>query len=189
MNFEKSCIMNCVTKKSLSVQNIFSREGQVIENVSSLKLLGITFSPNLSWNDHFSVITSKCYKRFFILRNLKQAGCSSALLYKCYVAFIQSLMLYGFPSFCNSPKYLIKKFLRVERRASRFFSDYDFPSFVSVSDNACKSLFLNIASNPNHSLRCMFNSRTATPRDPSTLCPPFSKTARFSNSFIKYARR
>ena len=84
LNFEKSCIMNCVTKKSLSVQNIFSREGQVIENVSSLKLLGITFSPNLSWNDHFSVITSKCYKRFFYLKKFE----ASRMLFRITVLML-----------------------------------------------------------------------------------------------------
>ena len=129
LNFEKSCVMNCVTKRSLLMSPIFSSDGSTINAVSSLRLLGVTFSSDLSWNEHFSLIASKCFKRFYILRNLKRAKASNQLLYKCYVAFIQSLMLHGLPSFCNSPQYLINKFLSVGRRAHKYFQIDDFPHF------------------------------------------------------------
>jgi hypothetical protein len=185
LNFEKSC----VTKNSLEVEPILTLNGSAIETVSSLRLLGITFSSNLSWNDHFSVMSSKCFKRFFILRNLKRAKCSPDLLFKCYSSFIRSLMLYGFSCFCNSPQYLLKKFFRVEKRASRFFKDYNFPSFLTVADKLCEDMFLNISNNRAHSLRCMFEDRVPTLRDASTVRAPLARTVRFKNSFIKYASR
>ena len=134
LNFEKSCIMNCVTKKSFDVCPIFTKCGTPIVTVTSLRLLGVTFSSSLTWNDHFSFVISKCFKRFFILRNLKRANSPPHLTYKCYVSFIQSIMLYCYPVFCNAPQQLLKQFLRIERRAAKFyFKDHKFPSFLSVS--------------------------------------------------------
>ena len=88
LNFEKSCVMNCVTKRSLLMSPIFSSDGSTINAVSSLRLLGVTFSSELSWNEHFSLIASKCFKRFYILRNLKRAKASNQLLYKCYFFYL-----------------------------------------------------------------------------------------------------
>ena len=113
---------------------------------------------------------------------------SFCIQYKCYVAFIQSLMIYGFPSFCNAPQYLLNKFLRVERRAFKYFHMNDSPSFLAVADKMCKKLFDKIALEEHHSMRCMFESREPTLRDVSTLRAPFAKTVRFGNSFIKYAK-
>ncbi len=96
------------------------------------------------------------------------------------------IMLYGFPFFCNAPQLLLKQFLRVERRAAKFF-DYEFQSLLSVADNACKRLFNNVLKHETHSLRCMFESRDPTKRNSCVLKAPFARTSRFSNSFIKYA--
>ncbi|MEL7309564.1 MAG: reverse transcriptase domain-containing protein, partial [Pseudomonadota bacterium] len=188
LNFEKSFVMNCITKKSLQLFPILTCDGKTIQNVSSLRILGVTISSDLSWNEHFSSTASKCFKRFFILRNLKRANCPPELLYKCYVAFIQSVMLYSFPSLCNAPKYLLNKFLRVERRACKFFQLNDFPSFITVADKMCARLFQNVLRNEDHSLRCMFVARTPTLRNSMLLQPPFARTARFGNSFIRYAK-
>ena len=189
LNLSKSCVMNCITKRSLNIAPVVTVSGAALNTVTSIRLLGVIFSSDLTWNEHFSYIVSKCYKRFFILRNLKRANCSSRLLHRCYAAFIQSLMLYSYPCFCNAPKYLLTKFQRVERRASWFFSDFKFHSFTTVADMICSKLFTDISRFKNHSLRCLFCERSMTPRDPSVIRAPFAATRRFSASFIRYAKR
>ena len=85
-------------------------------------------------------------------------------------------------------QYLLNVFLRVERRASKSFMLDDFPSFTVAADRMCKKLFINILKNEDHPLRCMFDARTPTYRNPLSVRPPFAKTARLGNSFIKYAK-
>ena len=180
--------MNCVTKKSLKLHPIISCAGDSIKEVSTLRVLGITLSADLTWNTHVELAISKCLKRFFILRNLKRAKCSNELLFKCYVAFIRSVMLYGFPALCNCPQYLLNKFLRVERRACKFFNLSNFPSFTTVADKLCKNLFHSVSNEEHHPLRRLFEDRSPTPRDKATLRPPFARSVRFAKSFIKFAK-
>ena len=94
LNFEKCCVMNYVTNKCLTFDSLVSADGDVLTTVSSLKLLGVTFSCDFSWNLHVNDIVRKCYRRFYILRNLKRSGCPPSVVHKCYVAFVRSLLLY-----------------------------------------------------------------------------------------------
>ena len=188
LNYDKCNVMNCITKSSLVLDPIVCDNGASLKSVSSLRLLGVLFSSNMTWNEHISHITAKCFRRFFILRNLKRANCSHHLLLKCYLSFIRSLLLYGFPCFCNLPKYLFAKLLRVERLAGSFFSDVNFAPLSAAADAMCKKMFYQISKNTYHPLRLMFDERLPTPRNSSTLRPPRSFTKRFSHSFIRYGK-
>ena len=65
VNSKKTKIMNvCFSRNPLSFVPSF-------DNVSSLKVLGLTFNCKLNWSDHLSVICSKISKRLYILRILK----------------------------------------------------------------------------------------------------------------------
>ena len=77
LNFAKSNVMNCMTQKSLQLYPILTCTNKVINTVSSLCLLGVTLSSDLTWNNHFDLTVSKCFKRFFILRNMKREKCSN----------------------------------------------------------------------------------------------------------------
>ena len=48
-------------------------DNQELERVNSAKLLGVTISYNLTWNDHVSVITKKAAKRLYFLVEVKRA--------------------------------------------------------------------------------------------------------------------
>ena len=141
LNREKSCIMNYITKKSLNLVSVKANDGVILSTVSSLRLLGVTFSSDFSWNLHVKNIVNKCYKRFFILRNLKRAICPPSLIHKCYVAFIRSILLYSFPCFCNLPQYLLNKMVRLEQRASIYFSEYEFCNLQDATNHICDRFF------------------------------------------------
>lgn len=188
LNCDKSFVLNFVTKMSLNLQPVTTHDGVVISTVSSIKLLGLTMSCDFSWNIHVDNIVKKCYRRFFILRNLRRSSCSSSVIFKCYVAFIRSVLLYSFPTFCNLPSYLFNKLLRVERLASRYFSDYEFCNLSSAAEVICRRLFANIVKLEDHPLRPLFRSRCTTPRNACPLTAPYAKTTRLAKSFIRFGR-
>jgi len=188
VNYKKSVVMDFNTKKSLVMSPVLSRDGAHISNVTSLKLLGVTFSSDLTWNYHVSDIVSRCYRRLYILRNLKRANCPPHIIYKCYVAFIRSVLLYCFPTFCNMPKYLLKKVVRVEKRAAKFFPEHEFCDFLAVADDTCRRLFDKVVRSDDHPLKALFDVRPPTRSNPCHLQAPFAKTCRFSNSFLRFGR-
>ena len=51
-------------------------DGMQFERVSSAKVLGVTISNNLKWNNHKDTITSKAARRLYLLSQLKGAGIS-----------------------------------------------------------------------------------------------------------------
>ncbi|MEL7308758.1 MAG: reverse transcriptase domain-containing protein [Pseudomonadota bacterium] len=188
LNYGKCVVMNCVTKKSLDLCEIRTADDNVLASVSSLHLLGVTFSSDLTWNLHVEEIIKKCYRRFFILRNLKRASCPPFLIHRCYVLFIRSVLLYCFSCFCNLPDYLFYRLLQVEKRAAKFFPDHDYHALSLTAESMCLKLFNKIENCPNHPLRVMFQPRTPIPRNPKTLKAPFTKTSRFYKSFIRFSR-
>ena len=188
LNYQKSVIMNFNTKKSLQLSCVFSANGTPISCVTSHKLLGVTFSTNLSWNSHVSDVVSKCYRRFFILRNLRRAGCPSHVIKKCYIAFIRAILTYSFPAFCNIPDYLFKIMERVERRAAKFFPGSELTGLSSFTDTLCRKLFDNVEHQSDHALKTLFVPRLPTRTNKCTLKPPCAKSVRFSKSFIRYGR-
>lgn len=188
LNYSKCNVLNFVTKKSLIVDDIMLSDGGVLATVHSLKILGVIISDNFKWNEHVKFVISKCYKRFFILRNLKRSGCPSTVIFKCYVAFIRSLINYAYPCFCNLSNYLLNYLIRVERRAARFFKDVDFLTLPVILERFCENLFKLVESKPSHSLRTIFRERCPTQRNSSTLTAPRAVTSRYSNSFIRFGR-
>ena len=47
---------------------------QIVERMSSHKLLGVIINENLKWNCHVDYITAKASKKLYALRLLKRAG-------------------------------------------------------------------------------------------------------------------
>ena len=47
---------------------------QIVERISSYKLLGVINNENLKWNCHVDYITAKASKKLYVVRLLKRAG-------------------------------------------------------------------------------------------------------------------
>ena len=47
---------------------------QMVERISSYKLLGVINNENLKWNCHVDYITAKASKKLYVVRLLKRAG-------------------------------------------------------------------------------------------------------------------
>ena len=76
----------------------------------------------------------------------------------------------------------------MERRVFRIIGDdaKDFVRLAEAAENVCQRLFSEVVQNMHHPLRSLFVNRVPTTRDRSVLKPPFARTVRFKNSFIRF---
>ncbi|CAB4011843.1 RNA-directed DNA polymerase from mobile element jockey, partial [Paramuricea clavata] len=72
------------------VENYIFIGGDVVERVSSFKLLGVWLTNNLSWDIHVDKILKKANSRIYALRLLKKAGLSPLNIVHIYCAVIRS---------------------------------------------------------------------------------------------------
>jgi hypothetical protein len=192
INFSKCKVLDIVTKKTLKLSPIKTNDSMtVIPIVDSITLLGVTITNDLRWNLHVDYITKKASKRFFLLRNLKKAGCPSSTMFLAHTSLIRSILLYAYPSFCNMPLYLQAKLLRIERRVHRIINggeNQDLPSVIDTGEALCQRLFSKIVLDVIHPLRSCFTLRTSRTRSSKLLQPIPAKTTRFSSSFMRFGR-
>ncbi len=75
-----------------------------------MKLLGLTVSNNLKWNEHINANkANKANKRMYFLIQLKRAMVPVVDLKSFYITCIRSVLDYGVPVFHYAlPKYLMK---------------------------------------------------------------------------------
>ena len=77
-----------------------------------MKLLGVTISNDLKWNEHVDYVIKKVNKRIYFLIQLKRAKVPLKDLSLFFVTCIRSVMDYGNVSYFNSlPKYLKYEFV------------------------------------------------------------------------------
>jgi uncharacterized surface protein with fasciclin (FAS1) repeats len=193
LNVSKSAVMDIVTKSSLRLTPLTDDAGAEFPRNTCLKILGVFFSNDLRWDTHIQDVVRRASKRIFVIRNLRRAGCQEAEMWRVYQATIQSLLLYGYPCFCNAPQRLISSLTKVERRVRRIIygsaddsKRNNSVSFGDASSKLCQRLFQQVLINKDHPLRDFFEPRQPTPRNALTLKRPRCRTARFKNSFIKY---
>ena len=77
-------------------------DGKELEVVTRAKLLGITLSSDLSWNDHINEVIKKASKRLYFLVQLKRAKVPRKDLGLFYFTCIRSVLDYAVPVFYYS---------------------------------------------------------------------------------------
>ena len=93
---------------------------QVLERVEHAKMLGVTFSNNLTWSKHVDNIVSKAGKRVYMLYQLKRAGIRQNDLVKMYVSIIRPVLEYACPVWSTSlPTYLSDAIEMIQKRVLR----------------------------------------------------------------------
>ena len=90
----------------------------VADMVTSFKLLGVTVTDSLRWDDHIDAITAKASKRLWFLKKLKRAGVSQSDLNYYYEAVIRPVIQYACPVWhCSLTSEQSKPLEAVQRRA------------------------------------------------------------------------
>ena len=72
-------------------------EGQFLEEVSSIKLLGIMITNNLKWENNTDYICSKAKRKIWLLRNMKMSGFAESELLYAYKKEVRSLLELAVP--------------------------------------------------------------------------------------------
>ena len=75
--------------------------GEMLEVVDSTKILGLTVSNNLKWNNHIEQIISKARKRLYFLSQLKRARVGTKELVLFFTTCIRPILEYASPVFNN----------------------------------------------------------------------------------------
>ena len=73
--------------------------GDALEVVDSIKLLGLNISSDLTWNIHINEILKKASKRLYFLLQLKRAKVTRTDLGLFYSSCIRSIMDYAVPAY------------------------------------------------------------------------------------------
>jgi hypothetical protein len=66
--------------------------GETLEVVSRMKLLGVIITDNLKWHENTAHITKKAFSRLWIIRRLKSMGASKTTLIDIYYKQIRSVL-------------------------------------------------------------------------------------------------
>ena len=99
--------------------------GKDIDVVPKAKVLGLTLSSNLKWNNHVDKVVKKSRKRLYCLSQLKRSGLKPPELIQFYRTCIRPITEYACPVFQDClPAYLSKDIESIQRRAMRI----SFPS-------------------------------------------------------------
>ena len=105
--------------------------GMPVEKVDHAKLLGVTFSCDLTWNKHVENIVGKASKRLYMLYQLKRAGINQSNLVSVFLSIIRPVLEYACPVWhTNLPTYLSDSIELIQKRAMK--SIYPGQSYADV---------------------------------------------------------
>ena len=94
LNVQKTKVMVFGKSPTDTCLKIKAGDGE-LENVKEFKLLGLWLDPKLTFNKHIEETVKKCYKRVYILRNLKAKGITQEILVTIYKQQIRSVLEYA----------------------------------------------------------------------------------------------
>ena len=77
--------------------------GKELSEVQRAKILGVTISKDLKWNEHVYESIRKVNKRLHFLVLLKRAGVSHQVIIQFYCTVMRSVLEYCTPIFNHSP--------------------------------------------------------------------------------------
>lgn len=153
----------------------------------STKLLGVTIQANLKWNKHTDTCLAKASKLIFPLLQLRRSGANENILTTFYSACCQSILAYSHPCMCNMPASLMKKLIKLERRATHIMKCQPRVPISNVLQSSCSKLHVQVKGNQSHPLCRLLAMRSDTKtRSQSIYYVPAMKSSLLARSFIKY---
>jgi len=93
--------------------------GHTLENVTSVKYLGVTIGHNLSWDEHIDSICSKANSTLGFLRRNLRVG-STHIKEVAYKTFVRPILEYASTVWDPHTQTNVNKIEMVQRRAARF---------------------------------------------------------------------
>ena len=112
-------MMQLTRKRIKKIHASYTLEGTDLENVESIKYLGVTITSDLRWNTHVSNVCTKANRTLgFLRRNLY--SCPQEVKEAAYKGLVRPVMDYG-SSVWDPPGVVLQEELEsVQKRAARF---------------------------------------------------------------------
>ena len=158
-----------------------------IDLVTNLKILGVLWSNDLTWNLHFENVMRCCSQRLYIIRVLRSFLPKQKLI--CvYHSLITSILLYAAPLFSWLPTTLEKRLEKFQNRAHRIICENhcecsDFPPLSCVRQRRAVTFLRSCETFPEHPLHDIIPERL--PRT-GQFRLPVSRTSRRLRSFVPW---
>ena len=97
LNFSKTKFMLFNPTINFDFVPDFKVEGEQIETLDEMKLLGLVLSNELSWKANTANMTKKAYKKLWMIKRLKLNGATYEDLTDVYVKQVRSILDFGTP--------------------------------------------------------------------------------------------
>ena len=129
------CNMMQLTRKRIKkIHASYTLEGTDLENVESIKYLGVTITSDLRWNTHVSNVCTKAKRTLgFLRRNLH--SCPQEVQEAAYKGLVRPVLDFG-NSVWDPPGVVLQEELEsVQKRAARFVTgnyDYETGSMTGI---------------------------------------------------------
>ena len=173
--------------------------GNLLNVVSSFKVLGVTLNDHLKWNDNVNILVKKASKRLYILRILQKSGVPPSDLLPVFFALVRLVLEYACAVWHTSlPDFLSNKIELVQKRALRIvypglqYTDAlqiaQIPRLDTRRHTLCMKTFEKIGEPNNRLNHLLPPTRVAahgrTLRNSDCLSLPKCRTARYKHSFV-----
>jgi hypothetical protein len=186
-NTSKTALMDFCTAGSLVLSDVMCADGSLISRVTSAKVLGVTISNDFSWNLNIDSSIAKASQRLYAIKALRSLGIPGPQLWTIYRAFIESILLYAFPAWCNTTQSSFKKLEKVSKRVQCLIGSPPPVSLLFSAKEMCINLTNKITAHPDHPLRTLYVKKNLTnTRRKRLFFPCTARTKRFKNSLTRF---
>ena len=165
--------------------------GHVLEEVSSLRILGIVFQSDTRWTLHLEALILKCQRSLGLVRKVWAAQCPSSIVWLAYRGYVFSLISFSWPLICDISKMDHRKLERFHKIAQRWAFRKVSSTLLEDLDKICRRLIRKIAVNESaHPLAGFFEVRNLDRRlrHQRQLLPLRINKQFFLNSFVRYSK-
>ena len=185
INFSKTQLMKFNPCHSIDFFPEMCMEGQDIELVQEKKLLGLTIRSDLKWTTNTSNMTTKAYKRLWILRRLKILGADQKSLMEVYTKQVRSVLELSVPAWQGNLTVAEKTEIeRVQKCAAHIILGTEYTSYL----NALNELGLETLDERRMKLCLKFALKTERNPKFSSWFIPYKKTRNTRSIPPKYCK-
>jgi len=152
------------------------------ENVINLKVLGVTFSKSLNFNDHTLSLLKTLKMTKYAFKDLQRKNYNSEELNLIFQSYCVSIILYGITIYGTDNNTLkkINKFL--DRCYQKNFHTNQIDS-TELFKNHARKFIAKISSNKNHPMNTLLRSIRRNSRT-NAIQPPYNRTTLAQNNII-----
>ena len=158
--------------------------------VKELRILGIIFNDELTWNTHVHHIIQNASKRLYAIRKLRPLLTDDKLK-TIYNVSVRSTLEYCSPLFVGMPQCLAQQMEQVQTRFHQILCGYESPCSTAMClpalaprrVDAAKRLQLRVERDEEHALRPLLQPRTLRS---NRIIVPLSRTQRRKNTFLNF---